>query len=87
VSRRVDLDNAMKSLTGKQRDVIFLIYASGFSAHEVALITGKSERSVYYLEAPYLQLAECSEEAAQARTSRWHWRACASRIWQQSYLL
>jgi RNA polymerase sigma-70 factor (ECF subfamily) len=48
---RLDLLDAVASLTREQQTVITLIYVSGFSVKEVAQILGKGERAVYYMQA------------------------------------
>jgi len=47
----LDLRSAVLHLTRQQQEVIGLMHFGGFRAREVAAMLGKSERSIYYLEA------------------------------------
>jgi len=49
--RKLDLLDALSRVTQDQREVLTLIYVSGFSVREVAQILGKGERAVYYIQA------------------------------------
>ena len=47
----LDLRSAMAHLSPQQKEAIALLHLGGFRAVEVAAMLGKSERSIYYLEA------------------------------------
>lgn len=51
VAQLLDLMSALDTLTPRQREAVTLLHLGGFRVSEVATILGKSERSVYYLEA------------------------------------
>jgi len=47
----LDLRSALTHLTREQQEVVGLMHLGGFRVREVAAMLGKSERSIYYLEA------------------------------------
>ena len=47
----LDLQAAFEKLTQPQQEVVSLLHYAGFSVREVAGMLGKSQRSIYYLEA------------------------------------
>jgi RNA polymerase sigma-70 factor (ECF subfamily) len=51
VNEHLDVRQALTKLTSQQREIVLLLHVAGFSVREIAAMTGKSERSIYYLDA------------------------------------
>jgi RNA polymerase sigma-70 factor (ECF subfamily) len=51
IDRSIDLDQALKTLTGLQHEVVLLRYFAGLSAAEVSRVLNRPESAVYALQA------------------------------------